>query len=74
MAGPTKIINQDGKRYEFTPGQGGNLLVRGNRTPPAAFKFDYEPKQRAKVIGPKAPPQYALKTYNGRQVYDLGDK
>lgn len=42
-----KIIRQDNKEYEFTPGKEGSLIVRGEPTKPT---FDVEPLNQAKSI------------------------
>jgi hypothetical protein len=48
----TQIINQDGKRYEFTPGKDGSTIVRQPKKDPE-IKLPSPPAEKAKVIGPE---------------------
>jgi hypothetical protein len=50
---PAKVINQDGKTYEFSPGSNGALTVRNN--PPSSTSLIPPPQNKAVVI-PGMPP------------------
>jgi hypothetical protein len=62
-----RIIEQDGKRYEFTPGAGGSLMAEPirRRLPeplvPASRKV-------AKTVG-RPPALYSMRTVNGKRVF-----
>ena len=55
----TKIINQDNKKYEFTPGEGGRLVVKGEKKP-ILQGLKQERPPMAKVIMPATYHGYAM--------------
>lgn len=60
MAEKKKIINQDGKQYEFTPGENGSLFIKGQRMNEPTL--DLNPIQQAKAV-PMAPGLSELAMY-----------
>lgn len=51
----TEVINRDGKRYEFTPGENANLVVRG-KGPQMEPLISTTPRTKSKIILPKKAP------------------
>lgn len=56
MPPKTRIINEDGRRYEFTPGKNGQTVVRGSNDDAQFMDFFKPPQVKAKVIAADAPP------------------